>query len=265
MTAARHAFRMTGYELVNASIRIKQHLKSLAAVPLLMTIIAMTVMACDMSVLQPEPMMPTGGSKPVADVAAFDASNAGVGGHDRSIRRHAVPKPSPESIMRRAKETAATQAAAQEQADLKAKQDAWNRWNNPSGGTYPDIGNAANLNIVVSLAEQRTYIRDGDRVLYTMLSSTGMDDSTPHGDYTIGMRGHDFYNPRERMGANWWIGFIGGEYLFHSVPTDVNGAYIESEAVKLGQPASHGCVRLTVADAKWFHDMIPSGTPVHIG
>ena len=26
MTAARHAFRMTGYELVNASIRIKQHL-----------------------------------------------------------------------------------------------------------------------------------------------------------------------------------------------------------------------------------------------
>ena len=56
-----------------------------------------------------------------------------------------------------------------------------------------------------------------------------------------------------------------GPYLFHSVPTGQNfGDYLEDEAMKLGQPASHGCVRLTVADAKWFYDQVPDGTPVTI-
>ena len=36
------------------------------------------------------------------------------------------------------------------------------------------------------------------------------------------------------------------------------------EGAKLGQPASHGCVRLTVADAQWFYDQVPDGTLVTI-
>ena len=39
---------------------------------------------------------------------------------------------------------------------------------------------------------------------------------------------------------------------------------MEEEGNKLGQPASHGCVRLTVADAEWFYNQIPEGTPVTI-
>jgi len=30
----------------------------------------------------------------------------------------------------------------------------------------------------------------------------------------------------------------------------------------LGKPASHGCVRMTVEDAKWIYDTIPNGTKV---
>jgi peptidoglycan hydrolase-like protein with peptidoglycan-binding domain len=33
---------------------------------------------------------------------------------------------------------------------------------------------------------------------------------------------------------------------------------------KLGQRASHGCVRLTVADAKWIYDNVPAGVVVSI-
>ncbi len=33
---------------------------------------------------------------------------------------------------------------------------------------------------------------------------------------------------------------------------------------KLGQVASHGCVRLCVRDAKWIYNNVPSGTPVEI-
>ena len=67
------------------------------------------------------------------------------------------------------------------------------------------------------------------------------------------------------MGADYWVGFIGTQYLFHPVPTGVSfGDYFPSESQKLGQRASHGCVRLSVADAQWFYNSIPDGTPVHI-
>ncbi|MDB6823838.1 L,D-transpeptidase [Bifidobacterium longum] len=52
--------------------------------------------------------------------------------------------------------------------------------------------------------------------------------------------------------------------LFHTVPTDSSGRYIVSEANKLGSPASHGCVRLTVPDVKWLYEQLPQGTTVHI-
>ncbi len=38
----------------------------------------------------------------------------------------------------------------------------------------------------------------------------------------------------------------------------------EEEYNKLGQTASAGCVRLTVADTKWIYDNCPSGTVVVI-
>lgn len=136
-------------------------------------------------------------------------------------------------------------------------------WTAPTG-VQPDLANYSNLHIDVSIAEQKTRIYSGNDVIYEMVSSTGVDNSTPTGDFTINHRGESFFNPKENMGAKTWVGFIGTTYLFHSVPTDANGDWIESEALKLGHPASHGCVRLTVADSQWFYSQVPDGTPVHI-
>lgn len=136
-------------------------------------------------------------------------------------------------------------------------------WQGASGGTYPDVSQATDLSISVSLADQRVYIKDGDTTIYTMICSSGMDDSTPHGTFTVQSRGENFFNPNEQMGANWWVSFY-GDYLFHTVPTDSDGNYIVSEAEKLGRPASHGCLRLSVSDAKWIYDNIPDGTTVVI-
>lgn len=129
-----------------------------------------------------------------------------------------------------------------------------------------DLSQYSDLSLDVSIADQRVYVKSNGMVIYEMIASTGMDGSTPTGDYTIdGYRGDRFYNAGEGMGARYWVGFIGATYLFHSVPTDANGDYIASEAAKLGRPASHGCVRLSVDDAKWFYEQIPDGTPVQIG
>ncbi len=54
--------------------------------------------------------------------------------------------------------------------------------------------------------------------------------------------------------------------LFHSVPYYVlsNGELYWEEYNKLGTSASHGCVRMTVADAKWLVENCPTGTQVII-
>lgn len=133
-----------------------------------------------------------------------------------------------------------------------------------STGVQPSLAGRANLRIDVSIGEQVVRVYSGNDVIYTMIASTGINDWTPRGHYTIRYRGDSFYNAREGMGARNWVGFIGTTYLFHSVPTDAAGNYIPSEAEKLGSPASHGCVRLTVGDAVWFRDQVPDGTPVDI-
>ena len=143
-----------------------------------------------------------------------------------------------------------------------------NFWKKPTGGAYPNLSGmkTSDLHVRVNLKKQRVYIIARGKTVYSMIMSSGLDDSTPHGDYHINGRGNHFFNQDEKVGADYWVAFIGSQYLFHSVPTNYNfGEYIPSEGMKLGKPASHGCVRLSVADAKWFYDNIPDGTSVHIG
>ncbi|MBQ8136989.1 MAG: peptidoglycan-binding protein, partial [Clostridia bacterium] len=65
--------------------------------------------------------------------------------------------------------------------------------------------------------------------------------------------------------AQYWVK-IDDEIAFHSV---LYRAYdettlVESSLNNLGKRASHGCVRLTVADAKWLYDNCRAGTVVTI-
>ena len=78
---------------------------------------------------------------------------------------------------------------------------------------------------------------------------------TVKGTYTISRMGYWW----ELMGPVWgqYVSRIYDSWLFHSAWYYVNGnrrTLSVSEYRKLGQNASHGCVRLTVADAKWIFD-----------
>lgn len=143
-------------------------------------------------------------------------------------------------------------------------------WNQPSDGDYPKLAKGERLWIDVSISKQRVYIKDADKTLYTMVTSSGLDTSsdtfTPRGTYYIQPeRGAWFYNKKEQEGAKFFVSWKNhGEFLFHSVAMDKNGSVIEKEAEKLGQKASHGCFRLTVPDAKWIYDHIPEKTKVVI-
>ena len=146
-------------------------------------------------------------------------------------------------------------------------------WQRPSERKpYPNLHKYRHAYLYVNTKTQRVtvYSRPGTtkRVLYRMLCSTGVrGNATPKGTYHIQReRGRSFYNASVRVGANDWVSWKGhGTYLFHSVPVTKRGHYIRSEAAKLGKKkASHGCVRLSVADANWVYTHVPYGMKVVI-
>lgn len=142
---------------------------------------------------------------------------------------------------------------------------------------YPDVNKTKNLWVKVSLTKNRTYLYDGKKLLYTMYSTGGMykkdhktgkrKSMTPTGTYYIqAERGDSFYNQELGEGANYYVSWLNhGEYLFHSVPTMADGSYNQKEARKLGKSTgSHGCIRLSIPDAKWMSTNLPVGTKVKI-
>lgn len=65
--------------------------------------------------------------------------------------------------------------------------------------------------------------------------------------------------------ARWWVR-INADIAFHSILYSSNNLNdVNMSSVKrLGSRASHGCIRLTVADAKWIYDNVGAGTQVRI-
>ncbi|SMC00061.1 Lipoprotein-anchoring transpeptidase ErfK/SrfK [Thermanaeromonas toyohensis ToBE] len=120
------------------------------------------------------------------------------------------------------------------------------------------------IEVLVGSQKMRIY-QEGQLKKEWVVSTGTPDKPTPLGVFAIQNRGEWFYNPKYNQGAKWWVSFKDwGVYLFHSLPMDRDQRIIPEEALKLGTPASHGCVRLEVDNAKWIYDHIPQGTPVYI-
>ena len=130
------------------------------------------------------------------------------------------------------------------------------------------------FHIVVDVANQVTSVYGRDEkgeytvVVRQMLCSTGMK-ATPSdvGDWVLNGR-HASWCIFPKWGnsyARYWTQ-INGSIAFHSpIYTAVsNSAMKISSYKKLGQRASHGCIRLAVWDAKWIHDNVGKGTVVSI-
>lgn len=99
-----------------------------------------------------------------------------------------------------------------------------------------------------------------------MTCSVGLNGATPCGTFYIQdhLRWWDLSGPSVGQYCSHFL----PNYLFHSVPMD--GTARNPYNVKaykfnlLGQPASEGCIRLCVADAKWIYDNVPVGSMVII-
>ncbi len=124
--------------------------------------------------------------------------------------------------------------------------------------------------IIVDIGDQRVYVGKWNGSSYKDLvkkfkCSTGKDHTpTPTGTYQAGGRagGEWYYFKDFNCYAKWATRIVGG-ILFHSVT--YNSHKRPSGSVSgLGRKASHGCIRLSVENAKWIYDNCPRGTTVVI-
>lgn len=118
-------------------------------------------------------------------------------------------------------------------------------------------------NILVDKSNQKVEIFNGQALVKEFACSTGRDETpTPSGRFLVGSKGPSFY-ASENVICYFWTR-LDNNYLFHSVLYDSDGYPIQSEYDKLGDKASHGCIRLPYNDAKWIQDNVSRGTLVTI-
>lgn len=123
----------------------------------------------------------------------------------------------------------------------------------------------------VSTADQRVYayaLDDNNEytvLVRTMKCSTGKNATpTPTGTYqsTTGPGARWHYFKKYDCWAQYAY-YIEGDIMFHSVLYgEKDGPVTRSSVNNLGRKASHGCVRLSVEDAKWIYYNCPAKTKI---
>jgi len=149
----------------------------------------------------------------------------------------------------------------------------------------------SDLRIEVSVEEQRLRLYQGEQeirnyVISTAANGTGCEEGsncTPLGQFEIGEKfGHEsplgtIFKGRQAVGE-WALGDESEEDLilsriFWLVGLDEDNAnthdryiYIHgtNQEDLLGQPVSHGCVRMRNDEIMEFFDLVPEGTPIRI-
>jgi lipoprotein-anchoring transpeptidase ErfK/SrfK len=124
---------------------------------------------------------------------------------------------------------------------------------------------SGNKYILVDISEQHMYVYEGDGLVYSFVSSTGMNNATRTGSFSVLDKIPNAY------GATWdiwmpnWLGIYWAgsmENGIHALPILPNGGTLW--AGYLGVPISYGCVVLGTYEAQVLYDWADIGTPVEI-
>lgn len=142
-------------------------------------------------------------------------------------------------------------------------------YNNIENESIPSASNIhmyyIRLNRVMNTVTIYTYDRQGEYTVpvKAMRCATGGED-TPLGIYELSHK----YEFAELLYNSYgqYCTRINGPILFHSSTyTELKKDTLSAEDYNLlGESVSHGCVRLTTADAKWIYDNCDAGTVVEI-
>jgi LysM repeat protein len=139
----------------------------------------------------------------------------------------------------------------------------------PGGYTSPPLPTPSGpKQVIVSISQQRVFTYQGDRQIYNFLVSTGKDNSTWTGSFTILDKLPYPYSTSWGFYMPYWLGIYYNpdngnvENGFHALP--ITPAGVELWGDDLGVPISFGCIVLAPYDAKVLYDWVEVGTPVLI-
>ena len=125
--------------------------------------------------------------------------------------------------------------------------------------------------VEVSIDRQRVYVYESDEsgeytLTQTFTCSTGMGNTTPRGIYLDGCPCNvwHYFSKFDCWARYSYV--IEGDIMFHSVIYSERNTDTlrESSLYALGQKASHGCVRLSVKNARWIYEHCSRGSVVII-
>ncbi len=124
---------------------------------------------------------------------------------------------------------------------------------------------SGNKYILVDISEQRLYAYEGNTLAYDFVASTGMNNGTRTGMFSVLEKIPNAYGSTWDIWMPNWLGIYWSGNLqngIHALPILSNGATLWSGY--LGVPISYGCVVLGTYESQLLYDWAEVGTPVEI-
>lgn len=116
--------------------------------------------------------------------------------------------------------------------------------------------------IKINLLEQKLSLYENNKLIKNFIISSGAPATpTPKGEFKITEKIRLHWSGKYQQYLPYALRFY-NSYLIHEVPYDKNN--IRDGLDKLGQPVSHGCIRLDINDAKEVFDWTRIGVKVSI-
>ncbi|MCU0520287.1 MAG: LysM peptidoglycan-binding domain-containing protein [Anaerolineae bacterium] len=125
----------------------------------------------------------------------------------------------------------------------------------PQPTPVPNPGGSGERWIDVNLSQQRITAYEGSTPVYSAIVSTGLPGTpTVVGTFSIYVK----YRYTPMSGPGYYLPNVPHTMYFYRGYA-IHGAYWHNN---FGQPMSHGCVNLSLADAEWFYNFASVGTKV---
>ncbi len=119
--------------------------------------------------------------------------------------------------------------------------------------------------ILIDISEQHLYAYEGDTLVFSFVASTGMNNATATGSFSILNKIPSAYGSTWDIWMPYWLGIYWAGTMqngIHALPIMSNGATLW--AGYLGTPISYGCIVLGSYEAQLLYDWVDIGTPVDI-
>ncbi len=126
-------------------------------------------------------------------------------------------------------------------------------------------GYAGSKHILIHVSEQHMYAYEGDLLVYSFIASTGMNNATRVGSFSVLNKIPNAYGETWNIWMPNWLGIYWSGNLqngIHALPILSNGAQLW--AGYLGTPISFGCIVIGTYESQLLYDWAEIGTPVEI-